>query len=297
MPPRTELPAFCAAGAAPALPKTAKAKLIKAGFVFVEGAVWSDQLSAFLFSEMDFGKSGPNGPPSTIHELRLPSTFKVLIKNSGSNGLAIDEHGLVAATHDTRTLSRYDLESHARSVYAADFEGKHFNSPNDVTLHSKGHAYFTDPDWQLGDRKNETGITGVYWRKPDGSVALVDGSLPRPNGVTLSPDETRLYVGSVDGAIGVYVLNADGSAGPRQKFAQVTEPDGMGIDCAGNLYVSSHSAGTVVVLDPHGEQVSTIEVAPKTTNVAFGGPDHRTILITAGSGVYTLQSPIAGFPY
>jgi gluconolactonase len=297
MPPRTELPAFCVAGSAPALPASAKATLIKDGFVFVEGAVWSDQLGAFLFSEMDFGKPGPNGPPSTIHQLELPSTFSVFIEQSGSNGLAIDEQGLVAATHDTQTLSRYDLKSHARSVYAASFDGKHFNSPNDVALHSKGHAYFTDPDWQLGERKNETGVTGVYWRKPDGSVALIDGSLPRPNGITLSPDETRLYVGSVDGAIGVYPLNADGSAGPRQKFADVTEPDGMGMDCAGNLYVTSHSGGKVMVFSPAGEHVSTIEVAPKTTNLAFGGPDHRTVLFTAGGGVYVWQSPIAGFPY
>lgn len=298
MPPRSELPAFCSGSAPTALAPSSKASLIKDGFVFVEGAVWSDQLGAFLFSEMNFGKQGPNGPPSTIHQLKLPATSQVFIESSGSNGLAIDEHGLVAATHDTQTLSRYDLATKSRSVYAASFDGKHFNSPNDVTLHSQGHAYFTDPDWQLGERKNETGITGVYWRKPDGSVALVDGTLTKPNGIALSPDETRLYVNALDGKIGVYPLNADGSPGPRQEFAQIPpEPDGMGMDCAGNLYVTSHPHGKVHVLDPTGKQISLIEVAPKTTNIAFGGADHRTILITAGSGVYSVQSPIAGFPY
>ncbi|MET0410741.1 MAG: SMP-30/gluconolactonase/LRE family protein, partial [Polyangiaceae bacterium] len=68
-------------------------------------------------------------------------------------------------------------------------------------------------------------------------------------------------------------------------------------DCVGNLYVTSHPHGKVHVLDPAGTEISVIEVAKSTTNIAFGGPDHRTILITAGGGVYTLQSPIAGFPY
>lgn len=298
MPPRTELPAFCKGSAPTALPASSKAKLIKSGFVFVEGAVWSDQLGTFLFSEMNFGKQGPNGPPSTIHQLKLPATFKVFIESSGSNGLAIDEQGLVAATHDTQTLSRYDLKTKARSVFAESFEGKHFNSPNDITLHSKGHAYFTDPDWQIGERKNETGITGVYWRKPDGSVALVDGSLTKPNGIALSPDETKLYVNALDGKVGVYPLHEDGSPGPRQEFAQIApEPDGMGVDCVGNLYVTSHPLGKVHVLDPAGKEISVIEVAKSTTNIAFGGPDHKAILITAGGGVYTLPSPIAGFPY
>jgi gluconolactonase len=296
--PRSELPAFCA-GASPGsgLPASAKASLLKDGFVFVEGPVWSEQLNAFLFSEMDFGTSRPNGPPSTIHKLTLPSAFEVFIKDSGSNGLAVDAQGLLACTHDTQTVSRYDLASKARSVYVADYESKHFNSPNDIVVHSAGHAYFTDPDWQIAERKSETGVTGVYWRQPSGKVVLVDGSLAKPNGITLSADETRLYVGSVDGVIGVYPVLADGSVGTRQKFADLPGPDGMGMDCAGNLYATSHDAGKVVVFAPSGDVLSTIEVAPKATNVAFGGPDRKTLLITAGGGVYSLQNPIAGFPY
>ena len=296
--PRSELPTFCAgASGGTALPASAKASLLKDGFVFVEGPVWSEQLNAFLFSEMDFGTSRPNGPPSTIHKLSLPSAFDVFIKDGGSNGLAIDAEGLVACTHDTQTVSRYDLASKARSVYVADYESKHFNSPNDIVLHSAGHAYFTDPDWQIAERKSETGVTGVYWRQPSGKVVLVDGSLPKPNGITLSADETRLYVGSDDGVIGVYPVLSDGSVGARQKFAELAGPDGMGMDCAGNLYATSHDAGKVVVFAPSGDVVSTIEVAPKATNVAFGGPDRKTLLVTAGGGVYSLQNAIAGFPY
>lgn len=291
------LPEFCQGGAEAPLPAVAQATLLKNGFVFVEGPVWSDQLGAFFFSEMDFGRQGPNGPPSKIHKLVLPGSIDVFIPDSGSNGLAIDAKGLVAATHDTQALSRYDLATRARSVFVADYESKHFNSPNDVALHSAGHVYFTDPDWQLGERKNETGVTGVYLRDASGRVTLIDGELEKPNGVTLSPDETRLYVGAVDGTVSAYPVLADGSVGPRQKFAEVEEPDGMGVDCAGRLYVTSHSPGEVVVLSPGGAKVTTIKVAPRATNVAFGGPDRKTLLITAGSGIYTLEAPTPGFPY
>jgi gluconolactonase len=291
------LPGFCANAKSDAAAPSGSAKLVKDGFVFVEGPVWSDAEKAFFFSEMDFSRQGPNGPPSRIHKLVPPAAIDVFIAEAGSNGLAIDDAGLVACTHDTQTLSRYDLKTRARSAFVADFQGKHFNSPNDVALHSAGHAYFTDPDWQIGERKSETGITGVYFRSASGQVTLIDGELQKPNGITLSPDETRLYVGAVDGAVYVYPLFSDGSAGPRQKLADVKEPDGMAVDCLGRLYVTSHGPGEVVVLSPAGEVKATIKVAPRTTNVAFGGPDHTTLLITAGSGVYSLPSPVAGFPY
>jgi gluconolactonase len=276
---------------------TARAELIKDGFVFVEGPVWSEQSGAFFFSEMDFNSVGPKGPPSKIHQLVLPKAFQVFIQDAGSNGLAIDGKGLVACTHDTQTLSRYDLGTRERSVFVSDFQSKHFNSPNDVALHSGGHVYFTDPDWQLAGRHSDTGVTGVYWRNPSGEVRLVDADLKEPNGITLSPDETRLYVGAADGGVSVYPLLADGSLGPRQHFADVQEPDGMAIDCAGHLFVASHGPGKVIVLSPEGKTLATLDVAPRATNAAFGGPDRRTLLITAGTGVYSIRSAVPGFPY
>jgi gluconolactonase len=293
-----ELPAFCN-GAGDAAPPgyNARPNHVKDGFVFVEGPVWSDKLGAFFFSEMDFDHQGKNGPPSKIHKLVLPSTIDIFIPDSGSNGLAIDDQGLVACTHDTQTLSRFDLATKERSVFVADYQGKHFNSPNDVAIHSSGSVYFTDPDWQIGERKNETGVTGLYLRKPTGEVVLLDGELDKPNGVTLSPDETRLYVGSASGVVQWYPVLVDGSLGHRQALADVKGPDGMAVDCAGRLFVASNENGEVVVLSPEGQPLSIIKVAPRATNVAFGGPDHKTLLVTAGSGVYTLHSDTPGFPY
>ena len=299
-PPATprELPAFCAgvSDAPPPGPGVRPTK-VKDGFVFVEGPVWSEAQGAFFFSEMDFDHEGKNGPPAKIHKLTLPSRVEVFIPESGSNGLAVDAQGLVAATHDTQALSRFDFATKARSVFVADFEGKHFNSPNDLAISSSGNVYFSDPDWQLSGRVNETGITGVYWRLPSGEVRVLDGGLAKPNGVTLSPDETKLYVGHTGGSIEVYPLLADGSVGQRRAVAEVKEPDGMAVDCLGRLYVASHTAGELIVLSPEGQVISVIKVAPRATNVAFGGKDHRTLLITAGTGVYSLTSATPGFPY
>lgn len=292
------LPEFCAGvGDAPPPSASGRPTQVKDGFVFVEGPVWSAKLGAFLFSEMNFNQPAENGPPSTVHKLVLPSSVEPFIASAGSNGLAVDEQGLVACTHDTQTLSRYDLTTKERSVFVADYQGKHFNSPNDVALHSAGYVYFTDPDWQIGERPNQTGVTGVYLRKPTGEVVLIDAELSKPNGIALSPDETRLYVGSASGLVEWYPVLADGSVGPRQTFAKVKEPDGMAVDCAGRLYVASHAPGEVVVLSPEGQTLSNIKVGPRATNVAFGGPDRRTMLVTAGSSIYSLRVETPGFPY
>ncbi|MDN4503699.1 SMP-30/gluconolactonase/LRE family protein [Alteromonadaceae bacterium BrNp21-10] len=290
-------PAYCSANGGKAIGNDAEVVKVADGYVFLEGPVWSAATESFYFSEMDFAGPQQDGPRAIIHRLQLPDTVDVFIDNSGSNGLAIDGDALIAMTHDDQTISKYDLATKERSTWVTDYHGKHYNSPNDGALHSQGHFYFSDPNWQLGERENETGVTGLYWRDPQGQVTLVDGERENPNGVTLSPDEKWLYVGDKNGAVMRYAVNADGSVGDKQLFATVDNPDGMAVDCAGNLYVTSHGPGKLHVLAPDGNELANINIAPQTTNIAFGGPEHKTILITAGGGLYRIQSPIAGSPY
>lgn len=292
------MPAYCAVseGQQP-ITDSAEVSQISDQYVFVEGPVWDEQHQVFYFSEMDFDGPQDNGPRSIIHRLKLPNQLDVFIDNSGSNGIAIEGSHLIATTHDSQTVSSYDIATKQREIIVSDFDGKHFNSPNDVTISQQGDIYFTDPDWQLGIRPKETGLTGVYWRDRQGKVHLIDGERGNPNGISLSPDQSQLYVGENNGTISRYAVLQDGSVGERSEFAHVEQPDGMAIDCAGNIYIASHGPGKLVVLSPEGEQLASIDIAARATNVSFGGPEHKTILVTAGGGLYTLQSPIAGFPY
>jgi gluconolactonase len=177
--------------------------------------------------------------------------------------------------------------------------GKHFNSPNDLTVRSDGTVYFSDPDWQSAGRPNETMMTGVYRITPDGVVELVDGSLQKPNGIALSLDEKTLYLGSAGSEIWKYPVNADGSVGQKSVFARPGGSDGLGIDCAGNLYVTGGNSVKVYAPnhDPNAQPLGTIMVSTTTSNVAFGGADRKTLFITAGNTLYSIVLQVPGLPY
>jgi gluconolactonase len=277
------------------LPVDRTATLVQGGFGFLEGPVWLADSGTLLFSDIEMGGSQVIGPPAKIRRRTPAGGFDVFVASSGSNGLALDVDGSVlAATHDAQTLSKFDPTTGDRNTLALDYMGNAFNSPNDLTVRADGNIYFTDPDWQLGSRNSETGITGVYRISPGGSVSLIDGSLNKPNGIALSPDGNTLYVGSVDATIWAYPLDAAGAAGVRGAFASPGASDGLTVDCAGNLYVT---AGGVKVYDPAGIHLGTIDVAEATANVAFGGSDRETLYITARTGLYAIDLLVPGFPY
>ncbi len=282
---------------APKLEGLKPRKLAEQGFNFLEGALWWEGTSSLLFSDMQ-PASGPEGvQPSHVRSWSPSGELALLIENAGTNGLALGSDGkLYGCTHDTQSISAFDLGSKARSSVVERTAGKRFNSPNDLTLRSDGTIYFTDPNWQRGNRPSETGMTGVY-RVTGGQVSLVDGTLKNPNGIALSPDETFLYVGAADDLVRRYAIEANGAAGPAQEFARVSGPDGMTVDCAGNLYVTSHGGGKAHVLAPDGHELGSIEFASSLTNLAFGGTDHRTLFATTAKALYAVELDIAGAPY
>ena len=224
----------------------------------------------------------------------------MFVEVANSNGLALAPDGtLLAATHDTQALSRFDLATGARTNLPLLALTKHLNSPNDLTVRSDGTVFLTDPDWQLPRRSSETMRTGEYRiSAPQSSSAnaatLIDGTLSKPNGIALSPDERTLYVGSSGNEIWKYPVAADGSLGARSKFAETGSSDGMTVDCAGNLYVTS---GKVEVFAPDGSKHGEISVDGSPSNVAFGGEDRKTLYITAGPRLYAIQLNVPGYPY
>jgi gluconolactonase len=270
-------------------------------FGFLEGPVWISEHGVLLFSDMNFDGAAASGPPARIRRLTPPATFDEFTASSNGNGLALDaERNLIAATHDNQGLSNFDLTSGARTRLDLRVDGKHLNSPNDLCVRDDGTIYLTDPDWQLGSRASETNITGVYRVDPPlrkgmtHRAVLVDGTLDKPNGIALSPDQRTLYVGSLGPEIWKYDVAEDGSLSARTKFADTGSSDGFAIDCAGNLYVTSD---TVEVFSPAGEKLGDISIGDSPTNAAFGGDDHKTLYITAGPRLYAIRLNVPGFPY
>jgi gluconolactonase len=301
-------PGVCPAGGEhgpPLASPTTTASRLFGGRAFLEGPVWVADRGHLLMSDMRAATGPQRVQPSTM--LRYtPSSAAVetAIAESGSNGLALSPDGqsILAATHDQRSVSRYQLADLSREVVAADFQGAAFNSPNDVTVRSDGIVYFTDPDFQRGGRADAmNGRTSVF-RVSDGTVSLVDDSLRQPNGIALSPDGGTLYVGAYgENKIYSYPVRADGSTGTRTQFASVAGPDGATIDCAGNVYWASGADGLVHVFSPAGAELGTITSGAGTTNVAFGGDDRQTLFITSGrtgdSGLYSVHLGVPGYPY
>jgi gluconolactonase len=279
------------------LPNDRQAKLVQSNFGFIEGPVWIAAQNQLLFSDMDFSTAdNPQGPDAVIRRFTPPATFDVFVTGSGSNGLALANDGrVIAASHAVQSLTYFDLTTGGRELRALDYQGKHFNSPNDLAVRADGNIYFTDPDYQIGPRSSETKLRGVYRVSPSGAVSLIDGSLDQPNGIALSPDESTLYVGSAGNEVFSYALAADGGGtGTRKVFAAPGASDGLGIDCAGNLYVT---AATVQVFDPGGAKLGEITVAEPPSNVAFGGPNRTTLFITAQGGLYSIELRVPGRCY
>jgi gluconolactonase len=273
------------------------AQLVKDGFDFVEGPVWID--GALLFSDMNMAGSQTLGPPSQIHRLVPPAAVTSFVASSGSNGIARwSDRRLIAATHDTRSLSFFDAQTGARADIAITFGGKKFNSPNDLAVREDGWVYFTDPNYQLGTRTSET-KTAVYRVKlSDASTSedaiLIDDSLDQPNGIALSPDQQTLYVGSADNEVFRFDVAEDGNVTGKTVFAAPGNSDGFTVDCAGNLYVT---AGTVQVFAPNGDKLGEIDVGDSPSNVAFGGTAAKTLYITAQDSLYAIELNVPGFPY
>ena len=261
-----------------------------------EGPVWVQSSGALLFSDMTFTTPVD---PSQILKLTPPSTEAAFLQDSGTNGMAIDSGGTVfACSHKVQGIVKLDFAAATLTTVVDNYGGKKFNSPNDVTVRSDGTLYFTDPDFQLGSRTSETGKKGVYRVSPAAQVSLIDDTFAEPNGIALSPDESVLYVADYNNnVVYTFAVAADGSTSNRKSFATVTSPDGFAVDCAGNLYVASGTPGAIQVYSPTGTKLGSVTVAASLSNMAFGGNDGKTLYITAGKALYSLDMNLPGYPY
>ena len=266
------------------------------GMTFIEGAVWFQELNTLFFSDFQIRDAASNFNGRILsYSPGAGSQCQEFIANSGTNGLVIGLDGnLLGARHSDQTLTRFDLTTKQTSVLVPNFNGQPFNSPNDIAIRSDGNLYFTDPSYMLGNRTSVLPMQ-TYRRDPSGSLSVID-TAGSPNGITLSPDETHLYLSHLGGPNDVVVFDVDasGAVSNRQPFANVSS-DGMAIDCAGNLYTTQAQTG-VTVFDPGGNRIGTLP-AQGAANVAFGGPDRKTLFITATGTLFAVELAIPGLPY
>jgi gluconolactonase len=257
-----------------------------------EGPVWVKD--ALYFSDFSFGP----GFPSRIRKLASDGTVSTFMDDSGSNGLAVDAGGsLVAASHKDKALMRYPLDGSRRAPLAQRHAGQVFNSPNDIAIAADGTLYFTDPDYQKAAAPGGQPVTGVYRVGTDGKVTLVDGSRHNPNGIALSPRGDVLYVNADDGVLKAYPVENGVPGQGRDLVTGLEGPDGMTVDCHGNLYATEHGARRVRVFSPQGRQLATIRVDANVTNAAFGGADGKTLYITGAGALWQIRLDVTGSPY
>ncbi|WP_227012344.1 SMP-30/gluconolactonase/LRE family protein [Duganella sp. FT27W] len=265
-----------------------------AGQGLYEGPVWIGD--ALYFSHFTFGP----GFPSRILKLDASGKVSTAIADSGSNGLAVDGQGnIVAGTHKYKSVSRFTLDG-KRSDVAGKYQGQVFNSPNDLAIAADGTIYFSDPAFQRDAAPGGQDKTRVYRVAPDGAVTVVEDGLVNPNGVSLSPAGDVLYVNGMEDKQGVLraypIVNGKPQQG-RDLVKGLGIPDGMAVDCQGNLYVTEHADQRLRVVTPAGKQIATIHVDANVTNAAFGGPDGKTLFITGAGAVWQVRLGINGAPY
>lgn len=267
----------------------------------VEGPVWIGD--ALYFSEMT---NSNMMPPSRILKITAGGAVSVFAPDAGTNGLAVDGKGnLIAACHKDGSISQISLSNGAATPLVSMYMTKRFTSPNDLAIRSDGTIYFSDPSYQ--NSANPQAGERLYHVTPGPTrtvTAIPDAPTP-PNGVTLSPDEKTLYVSANNAGLKKFTVMTDGSLSAASEFVAGSGGDGMAVDCAGNLYVTGNGATNVRVYSPAGAPLATIALATgagNTTNVAFGGSDHKTLYITAQGtegqrGVYSIAVSVPGFPY
>ncbi len=259
-----------------------------------EGPVWIND--SLYFSDFVF----TNGFSSRIQKLNADGTVTTAIDDSGSNGLAVDNNGqLVAGTHKYKSISRYNPVTGERASVAEQFNGNVFNSPNDIAIAADGTIYFTDPAFQRDAAPGGQEKTGVYRVATDGTVTLVDDTISNPNGIALSPAEDVLYVngGGEQGVLRAYpIVNGVPQAG-KDLVTGISIPDGMAIDCSGNIYLTEHLARQLRVFTPTGEQIAQAVFDANLTNAAFGGAEGKTLYLTGAGSLWKIELNISGSAY
>jgi gluconolactonase len=265
------------------------------------GAIWSEG-PLYLLDGSVIWSDIPNNrilmwKDGNVTEWMSPSNF--------TNGRTHDREGrIVHCSHGARAVIRTELDG-TLTTLVDRYNGHRLNSPNDVVVKRDGTIWFTDPPY--GIRSNYEGYQAdseqagnfVYRFDPDsGELTAVITDMSHPNGLAFSPDESLLYVSdtSIDpygdeGFHHIMVYDVvDGLATTNGRVFAVIEPgcsDGFRLDTEGNIYTSSLDA--IQVFAPDATYIGRIPIPEKIANCCWGGPDRRTLFITASTSLYAID--------
>lgn len=283
----------------------ASLRQLAAGLVFTEGPLWDAAAGSLWFNDIR-DDSGWRWTEAAGAEL-------VARPNFIGNGMVFDRSGnRLVCEHASSTVVQI-RPGGDRRIVAYHYQGRYLNSPNDVVTRSDGTVYFTDPDYGRWDhavgihRHRELDFQGLFSVSPAGELRLAApaDAFDQPNGLCFSPDERELYVDDVHGVY-AFSVAADGTLSARRQVrADLSspdgekngDPDGMKCDAEGNIWCTGR--GGVWIIRPSGELLGVLETPEIVANLAWGGPDWRSLFLCTSTTVHVLRTrvPSARLPY
>jgi gluconolactonase len=264
-------------------------------FLFTEGPVWNNE-GFYLFSDI---------PANCIYKITERGKKEVYLSNSGtknpndpdldqerkqigSNALAYDhEKSLLICQHGGHGIAKFDGKN--LEPFISSYQGRPFNSPNDLIFHNEGKIYFSDPPYGLKDGKLNPekfqSLAGVYCRQDD-EVQLICDKYQYPNGVCLSNDQTVLYICSskpFEKFISAYGTSNDQFI----KIFAEENSDGIEVDRYDNVYLCNKEG--IIILDREGKRLGLIQLPAIPANICWGGNDLNDLFITARENIFLIK--------
>jgi gluconolactonase len=279
--------------------RDAELERLGTGFTFTEGPIWHPEGKYLLFSDMPGDTRRRWDAGGGVTEVMKPS--------NKCNGMTYDaDLNLIVCEHSTSTVVRESPDG-KRETIASHWQGVELNSPNDVIVARDGSILFSDPTYGrmpgFGvERPQQLNFQGVYRIPPGGGeLELVADDFGQPNGLCFSPDESLLYVNDTERAhIRVFDWSQGRAAQSRTHAEEIGEAsfekgdlvDGMKCDERGNIWVTG--PGGVVVFDPDGEEIGTVEIPEPVGNLNWGGDGWNELFVCATSSLYRIRTKVAG---
>jgi len=287
-----------------------KADILAEGFQWSEGPCWDLDKKKLYFTDVPQNKAYSWSAKKGLQTFLTPSGEANVegFREPGANGLFFDHQSrLLLCNHGRRSVEVVQTDSKTRETLTQGFEGKKFNSPNDIVATRDGHIFFTDPPYGL-EGLNDSSVkelpyNGVYHLTPNGEVQLIDIDLTFPNGIAISKDGRALYVSQSDPKRPIlmrYELNASYKVVDKTLFFDFATfmkpgayglPDGMTLDKAGNIFTTG--PGGIYVITPEGHALGRLSLDRASSNCSFGEKG-KTLFVTNQDRLLRIKTQTLG---